>query len=142
MQINGFGRDEAVKHPLVIALSVVVFAECAVLAVATIYLVIEILTGASGSLPSAIALTVLTAVAATWLGFIALNIRRGRAWVRGATITWQVFQVVIAVGCLQGLFASPTVGWALLAAAFVAAVLLFTRPVVAATAEREPPGQS
>ncbi len=130
------------KHPLVIALSVVIFAECAVLGVATIYLAVEILSGASGSLTSAIALTVLAAVATIWLAFIALNILRGRAWVRGATITWQVFQVVIAVGCLQGLFATPTVGWALLAGAVVAAVLLFTRPVIAATADREPPGQS
>ena len=142
MQINGFGGDRLVKHPLLIALSVVVFAECAFLGLATIYLVIEILAGASGSVLSAVALAVLAAVATIWLGFIAANILRGRAWVRGATLTWQVFQVVIAVGCFQGLFANATVGWALLVAAVAAVALLFSRPVVAATANRDPSGQS
>jgi heme A synthase len=89
-----------------------------------------------------VGLTLLAAVATIWLVFIAVNTLRGRAWVRGAALTWQVFQVVIGVGCLQGLFATPTVGWLLIAAAVVVVVLLFTPPVVAATRDREPPGQS
>lgn len=142
MQINGFARDQAVKHPLVVALAALLFAECAVLAVATISLVIEILVANSASLLSAVAFTVLVASAAIWVGFIAANVLRGRAWTRGAAITWQALQVVIAVGCLQGLFATPLVGRLLIGAALVVLVLLFTRPVIAATSEREPRGQS
>ena len=125
------------KHPLLIALAVLVFAECALLAVATIYLVIEILVDTPASYASAVALTVLTAIAAIWLGFIAVNILRGRAWTRGATVVWQVLQVAVAIGCFQGLFARPDIGWALLLPAIVVLVLLFTRPVIAATARRE-----
>lgn len=137
MQINGFLGGPTVKHPLLIALAVLVFAECALLTVATIYLVVEILVDTPASYASAVALTVLTAIAAIWLGFIAVNILRGRAWTRGATVVWQVLQIAVAIGCFQGLFARPDIGWALLLPAIVVLVLLFTRPVIAATARRE-----
>ena len=142
MQINGFKRDETVKHPLIVALAVLLFLECAVLGLATIYLVVEILTAASSSILSAVAFTILVAVAAIWVGFIAANVLRGRAWVRAATVTWQVIQVVVAVGCFQGLFATPPVGVLLIAIAAAVLALLFSRPVVAATSDREPRGQS
>ncbi|CAN5399092.1 hypothetical protein BH10ACT7_BH10ACT7_09860 [soil metagenome] len=136
MQINGFLGGPAVKHPLLIALAVLVFAECALLAVATIYLVVEIFVATPASYASAVALTVLTAIATIWLGFIAVNILRGRAWTRGATVVWQVLQIAVAIGCFQGLFARPDIGWALLLPAIVVLVLLFTKPVIAATARR------
>ncbi len=129
------------KNPLVTTLAVLLFAESAVMASATLYLVVEIFTAAADSLLSAVGLTLLAAVATIWLVFIAVNTLRGRAWVRGAALTWQLFQVVIGVGCLQGLFATPTVGWLLIAAAVVVVVLLFTPPVVAATRDREPSNQ-
>ena len=125
------------KHPVVIVLAGLVFAECALIATATIYLVVEILVATPASYVSAIALTVLTAIAAVWLALIAVNILRGRAWVRGATVVWQVLQIAVAIGCFQGLFARPDIGWALLIPAIVALVLVFTPPVVAATARRD-----
>lgn len=125
------------KHPVVIVLAGLVFAECALIATATIYLVVEILVATPASYASAIALTVLTAIAAVWLALIAVNILRGRAWVRGATVVWQVLQIAVAIGCFQGLFARPDIGWVLLIPAIVALVLVFTPPVVAATARRD-----
>jgi len=121
----------------VLLLVVLLFMECALLTVATIYLVIELLTATADSLASAVALTVLTAIAAVWLGFIAANVLRGRAWTRGAAIVWQVLQGAVAIGCFQGIFAQPTVGWLLLVPALVVLVLLFTPPVVAATSTRD-----
>ena len=149
MQINGFVWDDAVSeqgesefrgppaashHPFVVALAAVVFAECALLVAATVYLVVEFIVAIPASYGSAVALTVLAVGAALWLGFIAVNILRGRAWVRGATVVWQVLQIAVAIGCFQGLFARPDIGWALLVPALLALVLLFTPPVVAATA--------
>ncbi len=125
------------KHPVVIVLAGLVFAECALIATATIYLVVEILVATPASYASAIALTVLTAIAAVWLALIAVNILRGRAWVRGATVVWQVLQIAVAIGCFQGLFARPDIGWARLIPAIVALGLVFTPPVVAATARRD-----
>ena len=136
MQINGFKWDGTVKNPLLVALAVIVFAECALMTVATIYLVIEIIVATPSSYASAIFLTVLTAIAAVWLAFIAVNILRGSPWVRGATVVWQILQIAVAIGCFQGFFARPDLGWALLLPALVALFLLFTKPVIAATARR------
>lgn len=151
MQINGFLRDLGVssgevrpsrarRHPLHLALVALVAAECALLVAATVFLVIELLVDTPASFPSAVALTVLTALAAIWLAVVVVNILRGRAWTRGATVVWQVLQIAVAVGCFQGLFdpvARPDLGWALLAPAIVVLVLLFTKPVIAATSMRE-----
>lgn len=137
MQINGFVWDVAVstgpRHPLLVALAVVIFAEMALMVALTIYLVIEILTTTAASVASGLFLILLAALAAVWLGFIGVNVLRGSPWVRGAVLTWQVLQVAVAIGCFQGLFARPDIGWFLLAPAVVAVVLLFTRPVTAAT---------
>jgi len=144
MQINGFPGDEpatpargdelrrAQWHPLLAVLAVLLFAECALLVAATVYLVVELLTVVPDSYPSALFLTVLTAVAAGWLGAIALGAVRRRSWIRGAAIVWQVLQGAVAIGCFQGIFAQPAIGWVLLVPAIVVLVLLFTPPVVAA----------
>ena len=145
MQINGFLGDDAVselpakpaRHPFVLLLAVLLFLECALLAGATIELVLELLTATAASLASALALTVLTAIATVWLGFIAANVLRGRAWTRGAAIVWQVLQGAVAIGCFQGVFAQPTIGWLLLVPALVVLVLLFTPPVVGAISRRD-----
>jgi hypothetical protein len=141
MQINDFLGVNAVRtpgrHPLVIALAVLVFAECALLIAATIFLVVELVIATPDSYGSAVALTVLAALAALWLGVVGVNVLRGRAWTRGATLVWQVLQIAVAVGCFQGFFARPDIGWALLVPALAVLVLLFTKPVIAATSQRD-----
>lgn len=133
MQINGFMWGTPVKNPLLVILAIIVFAECALLTVATIYLVVEIFVDTPSSYASALFLTVLTAIAAIWLGFIGVHILRGSPWVRGATVVWQILQIAVAIGCFQGFFARPDLGWALLLPALAALVLLFTKPVIEAT---------
>jgi hypothetical protein len=125
------------RHPLLIALAVLLFAECALLVSATVYLVVELIVAVPDSFASAVALTVLTAIAAAWLGVIAVNTLRGRPWVRGAAVVWQVLQIAIAIGCFQGYFARPDIGWLLLVPALVVLLLLFTPPVLDATRRRE-----
>jgi hypothetical protein len=114
-------------------LSALIFLEAALVVGATVFLVVELATVTPDSPASAIALTVLTAVAAVWVTAIALGIRRGRAWSRGAAIVWQVLQIAVAVGAFQGAFARAEVGWLLMVPAVLALLLLFTRPVVEAT---------
>ena len=141
MQINGFLKGNAVsssgKHPLVVALAVLVAAECVLMAVASNYLIIELLTATPTSFASAIALTVLCIGATVWLALIVVHILRGSPWVRGATVVWQVLQIAVAVGAFQGFFARPDIGWLLLVPALVVLVLLFTPPVVAVTSRRD-----
>jgi len=147
MQINGFIWDDAVsetpntarRHPLVTVLAVLVFAECALLGAASIYLVVETIVSTPASLASAIALTVLTVIATIWLAVVAVGLLRGQPWTRGAIVTWQVLQIAVAIGCFQGYFARPDLGWLLLVPSLVALGLLFTPPVLRHTVRHEAP---
>ena len=126
-----------IRPPSVVVIAVLLFAECALLGAASIYLVVELIVATPSSVPSALALMVLTAAAAVWVGFVAVNVLRGRAWTRGAAIVVQVLQGAVAIGCFQGVFAQPEIGWVLLIPALVVLVLLFTPQVVAALARRD-----
>jgi hypothetical protein len=125
------------RHPLVIALSVLLWLECAFLAFLTVFLLVELVVGNPASFATAVALLVLTAMAAVWLGALAFNAVRHRPWVRAGAIVWQVLQIVLAVASFEGLFSRQDVGWLLLIPSVVVIVLLFTPPVVAATTRPE-----
>jgi hypothetical protein len=113
---------------LLIVLLTVEFLGVAALAVV---LLIETLTTPSASVGGGIALTVIGFVAAAWLGAIVVGTLRGQAWIRAAAIVWQVLQVAVGVGALQGQVAQPAWGWPLIVLAAVVMLLLFTKPVVA-----------
>jgi hypothetical protein len=97
-----------------------------------IVLLVETLTAPSSIIGGGIALTVIGIIAAAWLGAIVVGALRGQSWVRAAAIVWQVLQVAIGVGALQGQLAQPVWGWPLIVVAAVVLLLLFTTPVVAA----------
>ena len=145
MQINGCIWGDTVsdvsgrpsRHPLLVALAVLIFAQCALLTVATGYLLVELFVATPDSYASAVALAVVTSIAAVWLALIGVNVLRGSPWIRGATIVVQVLQIAVAVGAFQGAFARPDLGWLLLIPALAALVLLFTSPVLAATTRRD-----
>ena len=126
---------------LVYLLATVLFAECAVLVGATAFLIVELFIARPDSYASAVALVVLVAIAAVWLGAIAFATLRRRPWVRGAALVWQVLQIAVAIGSFQGLTPRADIGWALLIPAVIAIVLLFTPAVVAQTS-RPKPGDS
>ena len=121
-----------------IALALLLAAEAALLWAAVVWLILELLTDQPTSLASALAILVLTVVAALWVSAIVVGTLRGRTWIRAAAVTWQLVQVFVAIGCFQGLYARPDLGWALLIPSVLVIVLLFTRSVVEATSRREP----
>jgi hypothetical protein len=156
MQINGFkldvpvndtpesadsGHPDGAVHPRrsrsITAFAAVLWLEAAGIAAATVYLGIEILTSPANSLPSAIALAAVAAIAAIWVAVIAVNVVRGNAWVRGASIVVQVLIIAIAVGSFQGEGAVPGIGVALLVPAIVVLILVFSKDVIAHTSRRE-----
>ena len=134
--------SERTKYRSVVVLSALIFLEAALVVGATVFLVFELLTETPQSLPSALALTVLTAIAAIWVVAIAVGVLRGRAWSRGAAIVWQVLQIAVAVGAFQGSFARAEVGWPLLLLALATLLLLFSRPVGEATRREAESGDS
>jgi hypothetical protein len=114
--------------------------ELVMIASLTIVLVVELLIDRPDSMATAIALTVLAAIATAWLAAIVVGVLRGQAWTRGAAIVWQVLQAAVGFGAVQGVFAPEAAawGWPLIGVAILAFVLLFTPSVVDATAERAP----
>lgn len=120
-----------------VILAVVLFAESALLAAASIFLLTELFVDEPLSYASAIALLALSLLATVWLAVLAVQTLRGTPWTRGAATVWQVLQIAVGVGAMQGEYARTDVGWALLVPAIIALMMLFSRPVVHATARRE-----
>jgi hypothetical protein len=114
-------------------LSALILLEAALVGGATVFLIYELLTVTPDSLPSALALIVVAAIATVWVTAMAIGILRGRPWSRGAALVWQVLQIAVAVGAFQGSFARGEIGWLLLIPAVAVLVLLFSRPVMEAT---------
>jgi len=125
------------RHPYLVALALIILIESAMLFAAVGYLLIELASETPQSYSSAIALTALTAIAAIWVAVIGISVLRRQAWIRGAALVWQVLQISVAIGSFQGVFARPDIGWLLLTPAIAVLVLLFTKPVLAATTRRE-----
>jgi hypothetical protein len=135
------GLDEprpARRSRALIALVLLLAAEAALLWAAVVWLILELLTDQPTSFASALAILAITVIAATWVSAITVGTLRGRTWIRAAAVTWQLVQIFVAIGCFQGLYARPDLGWALLVPSVLVLVLLFTRSVLEATSTREP----
>ncbi|MDN4639344.1 hypothetical protein QCD70_03710 [Agreia sp. PsM10] len=116
-----------------LALSVVLAAEALLATGVTVWLIVELLTATPDSFASAVVILLLAAGLACALWAMVVGLLRRQAWVRGAALTWQLLQIAVAIGCFQGVFAVPSLGWALLIPAAIAILLLMSPPVVAAT---------
>lgn len=112
-------------------------AEFAAVAIVAVVFTVDLFIAPPVSYAAGIAVIVLALVAAVWLAFIVVAAWHGRAWMRGASIVWQVLQFAIGIGCFQGLTATPVVGWLLVVPAVAVVVLLLSRPVVEATSARD-----
>lgn len=113
--------------------TIILAAEAVLLWGVTGWLVIELLTETPTSVGGAFSLLGLSALAAVWVSLIAVNLPRRKGWTRGGALTWQLVQIMVAIGAFQGVYARPDVGWGLLAPSLVVIGLLFTRAVVAET---------
>jgi len=117
-----------VRAALVVVNAVLIL-EAVALAAVAVWLVVDLVALRPSSYATAIALTVLVAIGAAWVGATAIASLRRAPWSRAAAIVWQILQVSIAVGAFQGLFARPDVGWALLLPAVTVIGLLLWPPV-------------
>lgn len=124
--------SERVKPALLYVLAVLVFLEGLALVGATIYLVVEIFVGAASFLATAIAYAVTAAIVAALVIVVGRAILRGRPWIRGAVVCLSILQLLLAYSIV--ITREPTFGWVLAVPAVAMLVLLFTRPVLRATA--------
>ncbi|PPF56891.1 hypothetical protein C5B94_02180 [Clavibacter michiganensis] len=131
------GAEGPRRTPAVVLLTVLLGLEALGMAGITGLLVVDLLTSTPASLASAVALIALSALAAVFLGAVVRGVLRGRSWVRPAAVTWQVLQIAVGVGSLQGVDARQDIGWGLIVPSAVVLVLLFTRSVLLATRRRD-----
>jgi len=117
---------------------VLVAIEALVLAIAVVVLLVDVVTLTPSSLASAVALIVLTAVATVWVAWIAVSLRRGAPWSRGGAVFWQLVQLAIALGAIQGSFAQPLIGAAIAVPSILVLVLMCTRSVMQHTRRPDP----
>ena len=61
------------KHPAVRALAAVLIVECLALVAAVVFLIVELLVAPVSSVASAVGITVVVAIAAVWVAFIAIT---------------------------------------------------------------------
>ena len=138
--INSYEWDNTVsttRRPAILwALIALLSLELLGVGALAVTLLIETLTAPTATFGAGIALTIVAFIAAAWLAAIVVGTYRGQAWIRAAAIVWQVLQVAVGVGALQGQVAQPGWGWPLIAFAAVVFLLLFTKPVVAMTSAR------
>lgn len=131
------GRRTRPSRALVIAV-VLVGIEAIALVIAVVVLLVDVVTLTPASMASAIALIVLTAIAAVWVTWIALSLRRGAPWSRGGAVFWQLVQLAIALGAIQGSFAQPLIGAAIAVPSILVLVLMCTRSVMEHTRRPDP----
>ncbi|MBF4614498.1 hypothetical protein [Curtobacterium sp. VKM Ac-1376] len=124
----------ASRSPALLGLLAVVGLEFLALVVVTVVLIVELLVAPAASIASGIALTVLVALAALWLGALLNGLWWSRSWVRSGIIVWQVLQGAVAIGAFQGVFRVAAVGWVLLIPALLGITLVLSKSVTAALA--------
>jgi len=124
--------NERPKPALLYLLAALILLEGVALAAAAIYLVVEIITQPHDSLSSAIAYAVTTAIAAALVIVVARATIAGRPWIRGATVCIAILQLLVAYSIL--ITNVPILGWVLAVPALALLVLVFTKPVLRATA--------
>ncbi len=115
-----------------LALIAILGAETLLLGAATAWLLVELLVDTPESLATAIALTVTVAILTVGVGALTVGTVLGRRGVRGGVLVWQVLQAAVGIGALQGIYARPDLGWALLLPSIVGFVLVLTPAVTAA----------
>lgn len=133
-------EQSAPRSPALVVLVVILALEALALAGSAVFFVVELTLEPSTSVGSAVALSVVVAIAAVWVFFIVRGLLRGQAWTRAATVVVQVLVIAVGIGSAQGPEPRPALAAALIVPAALALVLLFTRSVVAATTVRDSEG--
>ncbi|ROR82381.1 hypothetical protein SAMN06295974_3276 [Plantibacter flavus] len=124
------------RQPAVLAFIVLLVAEALLMIGLSAWFLFELVAATPASFTSALAIFVILLIATAFVTALALGAIRGRSWIRGGAVTWQLVQIAVAVGAFQGVFAQPVIGWFLLLPSLAVLGLLFT-PAVAAVTRRD-----
>ncbi|WP_280798121.1 hypothetical protein [Aurantimicrobium minutum] len=126
------GQKQPRQQLLVALLGVLVSIEVLLVTAGAIYFLSRIFIEKPENLSGAIVIFVITVIIAAGLVSIAFGSFKAKSWTRGAIVTWQIMQFVVATSFIQGIAVWQPVGWLLIVLAVATAVLLFSRPVITA----------
>jgi hypothetical protein len=112
------------RSSLVILLGSLVSLEAALVLTGALYFLSRIFLETPENLSGAVVIFAITLLIAVGLIATAVATFRAQAWTRGAIITWQIMQFVVATSFIQGIEVWQPVGWILSALSFGAAFLV------------------
>lgn len=118
-------------------LAVVLSIEAVLVLAATVLTVIQFASQGAEFAADGAAFIVALVIGFLWVGVAAVGVFLTRSWSRGLTITWQLIQLAVGVGAMEGLLAGPLVGIVLLVLGLLGIVLVLT-PGVTRVLRREP----
>ena len=131
------GHEQTHRSPLVALLGVLVSIEALLVTAGAMYFLSRIFLETPENISGAFVIFAITLIIAAGLIATAIGTFKAKPWTRGAIVTWQIMQFVVATSFIQGIQAWQPVGWLLIVVAVGTAVLLFTQPVISAmTAEK------
>ena len=131
------GHEQTRRSPLVALLGVLVSIEALLVTAGAMYFLSRIFLETPENISGAFVIFAITLIIAAGLIATAIGTFKSKSWTRGAIVTWQIMQFVVATSFIQGIQDWQPVGWVLIFFAVGTAVLLFTRPVISAmTAEK------
>ena len=131
------GHEQTRRSPLVALLGVLVSIEALLVTAGAMYFLSRIFLETPENISGAFVIFAITLIIAAGLIATSIGTFKAKPWTRGAIVTWQIMQFVVATSFIQGIQAWQPVGWLLIVVAVGTAVLLFTQPVISAmTAEK------
>jgi hypothetical protein len=113
--------------------AILVWAEAAVVGGFAAYLFWGLVSGQSKTVSGELILTLLYALGAGWLSYVAAKLRSGKRWARSAALFWQTCQAFIGVQSFIGVGANAFIGSVLCGFALITVALLFNRDVIASS---------
>ncbi len=124
---NGHEPDR--RSPLLALLGVLVGLESLLVLGGAMYFLSRIFLETPENFSGALVIFAITLLIA--IGLIATTIGTFKAlpWTRGAILTWQIMQFVVATSFIQGIEVWQPVGWILATIAVGTTLLLFSKPV-------------
>lgn len=122
------------------ALSIIVSVEAALVVVATLLVIRQFVVGGAKVEQDGLAFVICMIIGCVWVAACAAGAWLARTWSRGLIIMWQLIQLAVGVGAMQGLVAGPLEGVVLLVLGLAGIVLVLT-PGVSRALGRQPSGR-
>jgi hypothetical protein len=124
-----------------VALASILTAEAVIVIIATIATAVDLAARTAKVENDGIALVALLVLGTAWVVTATIGAWLAQTWARGLIIMWQLIQLAVGVGAMQGLLAGPLLGVVLLVLGLAGIGLVLT-PAVARRLGREPADDS